>query len=149
MPLDLCSVHRAVRYTTITLPAEIDIANAGQVCEELLRALNSGPPVLVVDMTGTSFCAAAGIDALMRARGRASAAGIGLRVAVSAPIVRRVLEMTGVDHLIGVYPGLDAALAGLPVPDGSNDEPQPRQLPGRGQTTADKLRRDPGLPARG
>jgi anti-anti-sigma factor len=115
VPLDLCSVHRAVRYTTITLPAEIDIANAGQVCEELLRALNSGPPVLVVDMTGTSFCAAAGLDALMRARGRASAAGIGLRVAVSAPIVRQVLKMTGVDHLIDVYPGLDAALAGLPV----------------------------------
>jgi anti-sigma B factor antagonist len=121
VPLDLCSVHRAIRYTTITLPAEIDIANASQVCEELLRALRSGPAVLVVDMTGTSFCGAAGVGALMRARGRAFAAGIGLRVAVSAPIVRQVLEMTGVDDLLGVYPGLGAALASLPVPDGSGD----------------------------
>jgi anti-anti-sigma factor len=104
----------------ITLPAEIDIANAGQVCEELLRALSSDPAVLVVDMTRTSFCGAAGIDALMRVRGGAFAAGIVLRVAVSAPMVRQVLEMTGVDQLIGVYPGQDAALAGLPEPDGSS-----------------------------
>lgn len=111
MSADLCSVDRAVRYTTIRLPAEVDIVNAGQVREELLRAINGGPSVLVVDMTGTSLCAAAGIHALMQARSRARAAGIGLRVAVSALIVRRVLEITGIDQQVGVYPGVDAAIA--------------------------------------
>ena len=136
MPLDLCSVHRTARYTMITLPAEIDSSNAGEVHEELLRALNGGPAVLVVDMTGTSFCASAGIHALARARSRAAAAGISLRVAVSASIVRRILELTGVDHLIDVYPGLEDALAGLPMPDGSDGDRR-RQPADRRQVAAE------------
>ncbi len=43
-------------------------------------------------------------------------------MAVSVSIVRRILELTGVDHLIDVYPGLDAALAGLPILDGSDGD---------------------------
>lgn len=115
MSLDLCFVERTVHYATITLPAEIDITNADQVRDELFRALNGGPALLVVDMTATSLCAAAGVHALMQARGRAGTAGIGLRVAASARIVQRILEITGVNQQISVYPGLDAALADLPV----------------------------------
>jgi anti-anti-sigma factor len=120
----------------ITLPAEIDSSNAEQVHEELLRALNGGPAVLVVDMTGTSFCASAGIHALTRARSRAAAAGIGLRAAVSTCIVRRILELTRVDHLIDVYPGLEDALAGLSMPDGSDGDRR-RQPTDRRQVAAE------------
>ena len=119
MSLDLCPVDRAGQYATITLPAEVGITNADQVRAELLRAISGGPEFLVVDMTGTSYCAAAGIHALMRARGRAGDAGIGLRVVVSTPTVRRILELTGADQLIDIFPGLDAALTGLPAANGS------------------------------
>jgi anti-anti-sigma factor len=114
--LDLCPVDRAGQYATITLPAEVGVTNADQVRAELLQAISGGPELLVVDMTGTSYCGAAGIHALMRARGRAGDAGIGLRVVISTPTVRRILELTGADQLIDVYSGLDAALAALPVP---------------------------------
>ena len=92
MSLDLCPVDRAVHYLTITLPVEVGITNADQVGEELLRAINGGEELLIVDMTRTSYCAAAGIHALMRAHGRAGAAGIGLRVVVGNPTIRRILE---------------------------------------------------------
>jgi anti-anti-sigma factor len=108
--LDLGPVDRAVRYATITLPEEVGITNADQVREELLRAIDDGPELLMVDMTGTSYCAAAGIHVLVDARGRAGDAGIGLRVAAGAPAVRRVLQLTGADRLIDVYPSLEAAL---------------------------------------
>jgi anti-sigma B factor antagonist len=121
--LDLCPVDRPVDrivpYSTITLPAEVGITNADQVRAELLRAIDDGPELLIVDMTGTSYCAVAGVHVLVWARRRAADAGIGLRVAVGAPIVRRVLQLTGADQLIDVYPGLDAALTGLPVMDAS------------------------------
>jgi anti-sigma B factor antagonist len=121
--LDLCPVDRPVDrivpYATITLPAEVGITNADQVRAELLRAIDDGPELLIVDMTGTSYCAVAGVHVLVWARRRAADAGIGLRVAVGAPIVRRVLQLTGADQLIDVYPGLDAALTGLPVMDAS------------------------------
>ena len=119
MSLDLCPVDRAVSYATITLPEEVGITNADQVREELFRAIDDGPELLMVDMTGTSYCAAAGIHVLVDARGRAADAGIGLRVAAGAPTVRRILQLTGADRLIDVYPGLDAALTGLPVLDAS------------------------------
>ena len=101
-------------YATITLPAEVGITNADQIQAELLRAIDDGPQLLIVDMTGTSYCAAAGIHVLVRAGGRAADAGIGLRIAAGAPTVRRILQLTGADRLIDVYPGLDAALRACP-----------------------------------
>jgi hypothetical protein len=65
-----------------------------------------------MDMTATAFCASAGIHAPIRARHLAAATGTGLRVAVSTPIVRRVLELTGADELLGGYPELDLAVTG-------------------------------------
>ena len=112
-------VDRTVPYATIALPAEVGVTNADRVREELLRAIDDGPGLLIVDMTGTSYCAAAGVHVLVDARGRAADAGIGLRVAAGAPAVRRILRLTGADRLIDVYPGLDAALTGLPVLDAS------------------------------
>lgn len=136
MSLDLCPVRKAAHYTAIALPAEVDANNAGEVSDELLRALNGGPAVLIVDMTGTSFFALAGIHALMRARARAGAAGIGLRAAVSAPIACRVLKIAGVDQLIDVYPSLDSALATLPVLDGSDGDRGRRQAADGGKAVA-------------
>ena len=96
MSLDLGPADRpvdgTVSYATITLPAEVGVTNADQVREELLRAIDDGPEFLMVDMTGTSYCAAAGVHVLVDIRGRAADAGIGLRVAAGAPTVRRILS---------------------------------------------------------
>ena len=121
MSLDLGPVDRPADriapYATITLPAEVGLTNADQVREELLRAIDDGPELLIVDMTETSYFAAAGVHVLVDAGGRAAGAGIGLRVAAGAPTVRRILQLTGADRLIDVYPALDAATTGLPVMD--------------------------------
>jgi anti-sigma B factor antagonist len=95
----------------VTLPAEIDIANAGQVREDLLSVLNRGPATLVADMGGTTFCDSAGVNALVRAFRRATACGSQMRLVVAAPGVQRVLAITGVDRLIDVYPTVPASLA--------------------------------------
>jgi anti-sigma B factor antagonist len=97
----------------ITLPAEIDIANADQIREDLLLTLNRGAATLVVDMGGTTFCDSAGVNALVRAFKRASANSTQMRLVVAAPGVQRVLSITGVDHLIDVYPTVAASLAAL------------------------------------
>jgi anti-sigma B factor antagonist len=94
----------------LTLPAEIDIANAEQVREELLSLLNRGPAVLIVDMAETTFCDSAGVNALVRAHKRATANGAEIRLAVASSGVQRVLAITGVDRLIPVHPTLAASL---------------------------------------
>jgi anti-sigma B factor antagonist len=96
----------------VTLPPEIDIANADLVCDTLLAVLNRGVATLIADMTGTTFCACAGVTALVRAQQRAAANDAQLRVAVTAPVVLRLMAMTGLDRLVPVSGTVAGALAG-------------------------------------
>jgi anti-anti-sigma factor len=52
----------------VPMPAEIDLANAGRVGEQLRTAAGLGVTVIVADLTGTQFCDSAGIRTLLAAR---------------------------------------------------------------------------------
>jgi anti-sigma B factor antagonist len=104
------------QVAVVTLPVEIDIANAGQVRDDLLSVLNRGATTLIVDMGGTTFCDSAGVNALVRAHKRATANSSKMHLVVSAPAVQRVLAITGVDHLMDIYPSVAASLAGSDQP---------------------------------
>jgi anti-sigma B factor antagonist len=106
------------KAAVITLPVEIDIANADLVRDDLLSILNRGAATLIVDMGGTTFCDSAGVNALVRAHKRATANGSTMRLVISAPAVGRVLAITGVDRLMDIYPSVAASLSGAePGPD--------------------------------
>jgi anti-sigma B factor antagonist len=104
------------KVAVVTLPVEIDIANADQVRDDLLSILNRGAATLIVDMGATTFCDSAGVNALIRAHKRATANGSKMRLVVRASAVRRVLDITGVDHLMDLYPSVAASLAGADQP---------------------------------
>jgi anti-anti-sigma factor len=106
-----CPVLWTGQLAVVTLPREIDSSNSGQIGEQLLFVINRGAAVLVADMTGTVSCDYSGSDALARAYGRAVANGTQLRLVVTAPAVRRMLALNGLDRLAAVYPDLDGALA--------------------------------------
>ncbi len=109
----------------ITLPEEIDISNSEQVREELLSLLNRGPAVLIVDMAETTFCDSAGVNALVRAHRRASANGAEIRLVVASLGVQRVLDITGLDRLISVYPTVAASLGDAGQPGDPADPAHP------------------------
>jgi anti-anti-sigma factor len=96
------------------LPDEIDITNADQVGESLLRHVHTGITLLVVDMSATTFCDVAGVRAVLRAKEQARAHGAGLRVITAAAPVRRVFDLLGVD--VRIYPDLETALSAT-IPD--------------------------------
>jgi len=108
-------VRWAGRLAVVMMPAEIDVANARAILDKLLSVLDREPVTLIVDMTATTFCDSAGMNAVLRAYKRASAAGTELRLVMPAPAVRRVFTVTGLDRLIGTYPSLAASLAGRPA----------------------------------
>jgi anti-sigma B factor antagonist len=119
VPHERCPVVWLSKVAVVTLPVEIDIANADLVRDDLLSVLNRGAATLIVDMGGTTFCDSAGVNALVRAHKRATANGSEMRLVVGAPAVQRVLAITGVDHLMDMYPSVAASLAGAdrPGPD--------------------------------
>lgn len=95
----------------MTLPQHIDVSNAGPTREELLSVIGHGAAALIADMTATVSCDHAGADAIVRTYQRALVSGTQLRLVVTAPIVRRVLTLKGLDRLISIYPSLEAATA--------------------------------------
>jgi anti-anti-sigma factor len=117
MPDDAFPVEWTGLRAVVTLPEHLDVSNVDQLRERLLSAINRGAAVLIADMTSTASCDHAAVDAIARAYQRAAVNGTQLRLAVAAPVVRRVLSIEGLDRLVSVYPSVEAALAaGTPRP---------------------------------
>jgi anti-sigma B factor antagonist len=100
----------------IALPAEIDMANAGQAGQQLGSALTPGVHTVIADMTATTFCDSSGISMLIRAHKQAAANRTEVRLVVLSRAVLRALTLVGIDHLLPIYPTVSQALAARPVP---------------------------------
>jgi anti-anti-sigma regulatory factor len=105
------------RAAVVSAPAQIDAGNAVDVLACLLSVIREAPATLIVDMTATR---------ILRF-GRAEQPGPGvpagrcrrieMRLAAGGPAVRRILEITGIDQLIGSYPSVpDSLIGGLGPP---------------------------------
>ena len=100
-------------WVLVPLPEHISSANAGQVRNRLLSAIDRGAAVLVADLTATLSCDSSGAGALLNAYQRSVAAGTELRLVVTAEAVRRALRLGGLAHLALMFPTAGAALADL------------------------------------
>jgi anti-anti-sigma factor len=106
----------------VTFPGHVGISNVDRLRDRLLAVINRGAAVLIADMSGTTSCEHSGVEALARACQRAGINGTRVRLVVTAPVVRRVLAIEGLDRLVSIYPTLEAATAagrGPGWPDGS------------------------------
>jgi len=100
----------------VALPAEIDMANADQVGQQLGSAFTPGVKTVIADMTATRFCDSSGINMLVRVHQQAAANRTELRLAVASPAVLRTLTLLGLDDQLVIYPSLSQALAAGPAP---------------------------------
>jgi anti-anti-sigma factor len=114
-PSEDCEVRWAGPHAVVAMPAEIDAVGADKIRQGLLSAVGLGAAVVVIDMSGTTFCDSAGVQAIIDAYRQAAANGTQLRLAATA--VLRILTIVGVGQLVPIYPTLEAALAGTsPLP---------------------------------
>jgi anti-sigma B factor antagonist len=99
----------------VRMPAEIDVTNAYEVTQRLRAAARRGPSVLVIDMSATTFCDSAGVQALIDAYNRAEVqnqtAATRTQLRLVATAVLRIITLVGIDQLIPVYSTVEAALA--------------------------------------
>ncbi len=106
----------------VALPAEIDMATAGQAGADLGSVFARNPCTVIADMTATRFCDSSGISMLVRAHKQAAANGTELRLVVRSAAVLRTMALAGVGKLLPIFPTVTQALATAPVP-----EPQPHR----------------------
>jgi anti-anti-sigma factor len=112
------------RMVIVPLPAEIDIANAEAVGEQLCAAFAPGVTVVIADLGSTIFCDVSGARQLVLARKRAVASNRVLRAVVPSAGVLRVLAILGVDRVLEIYPDLAQALAAGPAPTSKGGGPE-------------------------
>ena len=105
---------RVGSWAMAVLPSEIDMTCAADVGADLGTLLGKGIAVLVADMTASSFCDTAGVQALVAVHHAARAADAQLRLVVPAATIRRAFELLEVDRVLHLYPSLDEAMADAP-----------------------------------
>lgn len=100
--------------TVAALPADVDIANADLVREEIALAVPNQAAGLVIDLGATRYLDSAGIEVLFHLRERLAnrRQRLSLRVPTDSQLMR-VLKLTGVDRVIPIHPELAEALAGV------------------------------------
>jgi anti-anti-sigma factor len=113
VPGDAFPVEWMGRRATVAFPDHVDVSNVGQLRDRLLSVINRGATVLIADMTETASCDHSAIDAIARAYQRAAVSGTQLRLVITAPVVRRVFSIEGLDRLVAIYPSLEAATAAV------------------------------------
>jgi anti-anti-sigma factor len=112
MALDI-DVHHDERSTVVAVRGELDLTTAPELLHALSVAIDSGRPVLVVDLSGVAFCDSSGLSALVRTRNRLDEIGGVVGLVGATPIVQRVLDISGLTEVLGAYPSVEAARAAL------------------------------------
>lgn len=98
----------------VWLPAEIDIVNCVAVGDDLIGAFRPGVSVVIADLSASHYCDSAAMRQLVIASNHAVCVGAQLRVVVSSPVLRHIMDVTGVDQMLRMYPDMASALTGAP-----------------------------------
>lgn len=102
--------HGADAETVFELAGELDLDTSEVLRRDLLPEVERG--TVVVDLSRLEFCDSSGLRALIEAGRRARKAGRAFRLAAPADAVARVLEITGADGYLPVFPDVENALRG-------------------------------------
>jgi anti-anti-sigma factor len=96
------SVLSRPAFTIARLEGDLDLATVPALRQRLLGVLGPGVRLLVIDLSGVSFCDVAGLAVLIGTQRRARARGITVRVAAPRPQVAKLLRITGLDHRLTI-----------------------------------------------
>ncbi|MFE6746497.1 STAS domain-containing protein [Kitasatospora purpeofusca] len=98
-PLGIAS-HRAVTTTVVCrVTGGVDHEHRRLLDETLAKAITDAPALLVVDLAALTFCDSTCLNALLRARNDAEAAGVWMVLSGVGPQLLRLLEITGTVEL--------------------------------------------------
>ena len=104
------SVLSRPAVTIARLEGELDIATTPALRERLLSVFCPGVRLLVIDLSGVSFCDVSTLAVLVATQRRASRLGITVRLAAPRPQVAKLLRITGLDQCFTICVTLDEAL---------------------------------------
>lgn len=114
----------------VDISGELDIGTAPRVEDCLAHLTATGHHRLVLDTARLSFCDAAGIRVMVRARMRADERGGWLRIAAASARLHWLLDILALRTCLPVYDTVVHAIAGTEMPTATEaaDTPSARLL---------------------
>jgi anti-sigma B factor antagonist len=100
------------QVAVLEVAGDVDAANAHLLREAVVTAIDGGPPVLLVDMTGVGYIDSVGLGTLVVGLKRASERGASMRLVVRSPQIEKVLNITGLLSVFEIYDTLEVAIRG-------------------------------------
>ena len=104
------SVDEADGAVVVGPVGDFDIAATDLLRSALAEALSPDRPKLVVDLSATTFMDSMALGSLIAAGKKASGWGGWMRLVAPPANIRRVLRVTEVDRVFGLYDTVDEAL---------------------------------------
>ena len=91
------------RTQILRVRGELDLATADSLYRRGRTAIGRHPRLLLLDLTGLSFCDASGLSAFVRIANEADAAGCGYGLIAPPPLVAKMLRITGLHQRLQVF----------------------------------------------
>jgi anti-anti-sigma factor len=95
----------------LSMPAELDVTTSEGVVEQGYAAIARSGRLLLLDLTGLSFCDARGLSTFIRIANHADATGCRFGLIALRPPVEKMLRISGLDSRMQVFATVDDALA--------------------------------------
>lgn len=92
--------HQASGVLTLSITGELDLASVESVHETIDGILNGEPERVVFDLAGLTFMDSSGIAMMLQVSKRVG----NVEIRNVTPIVRRVIEATGLVEVLGLEP---------------------------------------------
>jgi anti-anti-sigma factor len=96
-------------HTVIAITGDLDISSTPSLRERLNAALVDTGPLIVIDLSGVTFCDASGLALLIGARRRTEPKGVAIVLMAPRPQMARLLRVTGLSRIFAVRPSAEAA----------------------------------------
>ncbi len=99
------------RSAVVAVNGEIDLSCSSEFQEELLALLKDKPARIVVDLSAVPHMDSSGIASLVKLLGRSRKASVPVRLAGLQKRVQSLFEITRLDRVFEIFPGVKEALA--------------------------------------
>ena len=94
----------------MTLTGELDIGTTGEFFDRAEALVDRGYRHVVLDLSELSFCDSGGLGTIVKLRKRLGSVDGTISIAAANPMIASLLELTGLDQVIKVFPSLSEAL---------------------------------------
>ncbi|MCE5279677.1 MAG: STAS domain-containing protein [Planctomycetaceae bacterium] len=99
------------RAAVVAVKGEIDLSCSSEFQNSLLDLLKDKPESIVVDLSSVPHMDSSGIASLVKLLGRSRKVSVPVRLAGLQKRVQSLFEITRLDRVFEIYPGVKEALA--------------------------------------